>query len=352
LNSDLTVADENEQTLPNLKTPFQLAAQSRFESEELLGAGAYGEVWRVRDHLVERSVAVKKLISTDERIFSEMQREASLGARVAHCGTPTVHDIGIDEDGRFRVIMEYLEGESLDKVIERLRAGDKKTHEEFPFAVRADILMQILRVLVSAHSKNIVHCDIKPANILIGSSKETYLCDWGISVDLREEKRSRILGTPSYMAPEQIHLDSFDERVDVFGLAALAYTFFSLTPWHPYTADIQSYLNAKLTHQPKDIDLLSNPFQGHVPSEYRAWIHKGLRLDPNDRHQSAVEMLMDLNQIQQGVFCASCPRTYIKHWGFRYFRALDNAPWRVMILTILLMSFMATLFTLLGIYVF
>lgn len=348
LNKDLSLAMEQLSILSDESESEALQPQSRFVPEQLLGSGAYGEVWRVHDHFVERPVAVKKMIEKDGRIFSDMQKEASLGARVAHCGTPTVYDIGVDEEGRFRVIMEYLEGESLDKVIERLKAGDPQTHEEFPFSVRANILLQILRVLVSAHGKNIVHCDIKPANVMIGLSKETYLCDWGIALDLKKGSRNRILGTPSFMAPEQIHLNSLDNRADIFGFSALAYSLFSLTSWHPYSADIKSYLHEKLSYEPKDIDHITQPLQGHVPSEYRDWIHKGLNLDPESRYQTATEMLNDLNRIQQGVFCATCPRTYIKSWGFRYFRALDNNPSLTITLSVIMISLSALFFIAFG----
>ncbi|MGC6510947.1 MAG: serine/threonine-protein kinase [Myxococcota bacterium] len=306
----------------------------RFKQKSLLGSGAYGEVWLAQDQMVQRPVAVKQLINKDIVVLENVKNEAALGARVAHPGTPTIYDIGLDDDGQFRVIMEYMEGESLDKVINRLKEGDPKTHAEYPFHVRAEMVSQVLRVLVAAHKKSIVHCDIKPANILVGLSKEVYLCDWGIAYDLNQSLRTRIKGTPNFMAPEQMTLNDFDERADLFGVAALAFQFLSLYDWHPYSNDIKTYMTEKLSHKPKLIDSVFHHAQGYVPSEYKAWVHKGLSLEPNLRHQSAVEMLKELEDIQNGIFCVVCPRTMIKHWSYRYLKALDRRPTTVMSLTV------------------
>ena len=116
--------------------------------------------------------------SSNKITLYSIMSKSRFGARVAHPGTPTIYDIGLDEDGQFRVIMEYMEGESSSaKIIERLRSGDPQAHEEYPFHVRAEMVTCLLRVLVAAHQKQIVHCDIKPENVLVGASKEVYLCD-------------------------------------------------------------------------------------------------------------------------------------------------------------------------------
>ena len=315
------------------------SAEHRFEQESILGTGAYGEVWLVHDRIVERPVAVKKLVKSDTQVQENVKREASLGARVAHPGTPTIYDIGVDENGQFRVIMEYMEGEGLDKIIKRLRNGDPQTLEEYPFHVRAEMLAQLLRVLVAAHQKQIVHSDIKPANILVGPSKEVFLCDWGIAFDLNEGPRTRILGTPNFMAPEQITLKDLDTRADLFGVAALAYLFLSLHDWHPYTLDLKKYMTEKLTHQAKPVDRVFHTSQGYTPSEYKAWVHKGLSSNPLDRHQNAVEMLKELEDIQNGVFCVVCPRTMVKHWVHRYLKSLDRNP--ELIFSVTAVSFLA-----------
>ena len=299
----------------------------------MLGSGAYGEVWLAQDQMVERPVAVKQLIKQDHTVLDNVKREAALGARVAHPGTPTIYDIGLDKNGQFRVIMEYLEGESLANIIERLRSGEPQAHEEYPFHVRAEMVTQLLRVLVAAHQKHIVHCDIKPDNVLVGASKEVSLCDWGIAYDTQKGPRTRVMGTPTFMAPEQLTLKDFDARADLFGVAALAYQFLSLHDWHPYSGDIKVYLNQKITHKPKLIDRVFHQTQGYVPSEFKAWVHKGLSLLPKDRHQTASEMLKELEDIQNGIFCVVCPRTFIKHWIHRYLKAVDRSPEAMMVLS-------------------
>ena len=87
----------------------ELPTAHRFKQESMLGSGAYGEVWLAQDQMVERPVAVKQLVKKDSVVLENVKREASLGARVAHPGTPTIYDVGLDENGQFRVIMEYME---------------------------------------------------------------------------------------------------------------------------------------------------------------------------------------------------------------------------------------------------
>ena len=298
----------------------------RFEHETLLGEGAYGEVWRVQDNFVKRKVAIKMLTNPLEHVVHDCHKEASLGARVSHPGTPTIYDIGRDEDGRFRVIMEYMEGEGLDKIIRRLQKGVRATHAEFSFQARAQLLLQLLRVLVSSHKEGIVHSDIKPENILIGPSKELFLCDWGLAFEPKINPRTRICGTPAFMAPEQVTLQNISFPSDLFGVASLAYILMSLESWHVFEGDLKAYLIEKKTHKPNRIDMIHNVHQGRVPSEYRDWIHKGLSRDPSQRHSNAEEMLNELEQIISGNICSTCPRTLVKHWGYRYFQFMDRYP--------------------------
>ena len=159
------------------------------------------------------------------------------------------------------------------------------------------------------------------------------------------------MGTPNFMAPEQLTLKELDGRADLFGVAAMAYQFLSLHGWHPYSDDIKVYLNQKLTHQPKMIDRVFHQAQGYVPSEYKAWVHKGLSLSPEDRHQSASEMLKELEDIQNGIFCVVCPRTFIKHWNHRYLKALDRHPEAVMALSAAILVGLAAGFFCLGAFV-
>lgn len=330
------------------KASPELDPALRFEPETLLGEGAYGEVWRVQDNFVKRKVAIKMLTNPLEHIVHECHKEASLGARVSHPGTPTIYDIGRDEDGRFRVIMEYMEGEGLDKIIRRLQKGDVATHAEFPFQARAQLLLHLLRVLVSSHKEGIVHSDIKPENILIGPSKELFLCDWGLAFEPKVNPRTRICGTPAFMAPEQVTLQNISFPSDLFGVASLAYILMSLESWHVFESDLKAYLIEKKTHKPNRIDMINNVHQGRVPSEYRDWIHKGLSSDPSQRHSNAEEMLNELEQIISGNICSTCPRTLVKHWGYRYFQIMDRYPEPVLIGTVIVLVLATAALMLLG----
>jgi serine/threonine-protein kinase len=179
----------------------------RYEEVKTLGAEGMGEVALVRDHDIGRTVALKRMLpevarpATLARFVDEVR---TIGA-LEHPGIVPVHDVGIDERGRYFFVMKYVEGETLEHVIERLRAGDAAYHARYTIEERTRIFTQLLQALDYAHARGIVHRDLKPANVMVGRYGEVVLMDWGIA------KR---VGTRD-LAPQ-------DAPVDAAGLGASA----------------------------------------------------------------------------------------------------------------------------------
>jgi serine/threonine protein kinase len=226
--SDVTSLPGNDLERTPIQTPEQLEATRRlserpvgrlprvpgYELFELLGEGAYGEVWLARDLRTNKRVAVKLYANRRGLDWTQLNREVEKLA-LLDASRNIVHllDVGWQHDPPY-FVMEYLAGGSLDEYVQQhgpLSADD---------AVR--IIRSVCQALVYAHGRGILHCDLKPANVLLDSSLEPKLCDFGQSRLLDEDSSS--LGTMFYMPPEQADLKSVpDARWDVYSLGALLY---------------------------------------------------------------------------------------------------------------------------------
>src|SRR5690606_2195258 len=160
---------------PKLERTFA----ARYETLSALGEGGLGEVVLVKDNDIRRKVAMKKL-KTGQQPASvhRFVEEIRLVGELDHPNIVPVHDVGIDEDGRFYFIMKYVEGETLEELIERLRSGDPEALAAYPPEVRIHIFLEILHAVRCAHQAGIIHRDIKPANIMIGRFGEAMVMDW------------------------------------------------------------------------------------------------------------------------------------------------------------------------------
>ena len=213
--------------------------QARYEPVRLLGSGGMGEVILVQDHDIARRVAVKRPNAdiSNPTVFARFVDEIRTVGRLEHPKIVPIHDVGIDELGRYYSVMKYVAGETLESVIVRLRAGDASYHATYSFERRIQIFVGLLNALAYSHDQGIVHRDIKPANVMIGSFGEVVLMDWGVAKPMtsdgraptavqieRGDPRARtyathngaLIGTPAYMSPEQARgeNDTLDARSD------------------------------------------------------------------------------------------------------------------------------------------
>ncbi|MCW6003757.1 serine/threonine protein kinase [Micromonospora sp. CPCC 205371] len=210
----------------------------RYELTYPIARGGMGEVWAGYDANLERSVAVKflrrELLADDERevAVKRFMREARVTARLDHPGVPTIHDVG-SYDRNVYVVMQLVPGIVLaDLIAERV---------QLPVPWAAAIGAQVCSVLATAHAASLVHRDLKPQNIMVTPAGQVKVLDFGVAALLESAEISRLtasgqtLGTPAYIAPEQVQNETVGPRADLYALGCVL--FETLTGSPPYPAD-------------------------------------------------------------------------------------------------------------------
>jgi serine/threonine-protein kinase len=322
----------------------------------LLGRGGVGEVALAKDNDIERTVAVKRLLEpSDPAIVARFIDEVRVVGQLEHPNIIPVHDVGVDADGHYYFVMKHLEGETLEAIIERLRAGDRAAHARFSFATRAHLVVSVLNALAYAHQRGFIHRDLKPANVMVGLYGEVTIMDWGIAkrvhsgrtavdVQVCADARSssvrgaparstspspapaatnptmlgEVIGTPAYMAPEQARGDhaACDERTDLYSVGLILYELMHLR--HPleahFSLPLTRLLDAAQTVAPALHDPShANPHQpAFVPAEVDWLLKTALEKDPSRRFQTAEQMAARITRVFEGDFPVQCHRTFGK----------------------------------------
>jgi len=253
-----------------------------YQITEELGRGGMAVVYRAYQPSLNRHVAIKVLppqLSFDPQFVERFQREARAAARLRHPNIVVIHDVG-EQDGNYYIVMEYLEGRTLNQLIE----------QEGPLSPQraAHIIDQVAAALDYAHQQGVVHRDVKPANIFVGKDDRVTLTDFGIAkaaTDAEQLTRTGMLmGTPEYMAPEQAEGSNVDHRTDLYSLGIVLYQmlvgrvpFRGTTPHATLHAVI--YEPPPAPHQ---INLAVSP-------AVEAVVLKAIAKQPNQRFQSGAE---------------------------------------------------------------
>jgi eukaryotic-like serine/threonine-protein kinase len=203
---------------------------TRYELQGEVARGGMGVVYLARDRELERDVALKVIAveAADSETAERLRREARTIARLEHPGIVPVHDVGVLPDGRVFYAMKLVTGKRLDELV---KAG-------LPLRDRLRLLLRIGEPVAFAHAHGVIHRDLKPENVMVGPFGEVLVMDWGVakhrgdvgavsgSPAPRAEgatAHGTIVGTPAYMAPEQLRGDPPDARTDVFSLGVIAY---------------------------------------------------------------------------------------------------------------------------------
>ncbi|MFO0905239.1 MAG: family 16 glycoside hydrolase, partial [Pirellulales bacterium] len=254
-----------------------------------LGQGGMGVVYLGHDARLDRRVAIKVLperVANDEVQRERFLREARAAARFSHPNVVTIHEID-EHDGVYFLAMELMAGSTLDL----LRAYGKLRWENATRAIAA-----VCRALVAAHAAGLVHRDIKPSNILRSSSGEVKLSDFGLAKSTGNEASltttNTVLGTPTYMSPEQCRSEPIDGRSDLYSLGCSYYELLTGRP--PYVAE-QS-IQVCLAHLLNPIPDASVDAPG-VPPACAAIVARAMAKEPRDRYSDAAEMLADLRRV-------------------------------------------------------
>jgi serine/threonine protein kinase len=287
---------------PHLPAPWTSGMTfGHYRITEPLGAGGMGEVFRARDLMLDREVALKTLpaeLSLDRSYLERLRREARTLAAVNHPNIATLHEMA-EVDGKIALVMELVEGETLAM---RLSRGALSVGETLALAT------QISAALEAAHRRGVVHRDLKPGNIMIARGGLVKVVDFGLAkttavAGVRApgeapsaplSSRGAVLGTSGYMSPEQVEGRDVDGRSDIFSFGAVLYEMVSGSP--AFGGDTAAERLASIL---RDDPPPPGPASAKVPKRMLRVIQLCLRKNPDDRYQSATDLKFVLDELKE-----------------------------------------------------
>ena len=267
-----------------------------YDVESVLGRGAMGMVYLAKDRRIGRKVALKTVHINEKfddeseanEFYKRLQREAELCGALQHPNIVTLYEPGYENNVIAWLATEYVEGENL--------RDHMRKRKPLPIDESMRILEGILRGLAYAHAKGIVHRDIKPANILLTANGEAKIADFGIArpVDSNLTAVGEMLGTPSYMSPEQVKCQPVTVRSDLFSVGAVLYEM--LTGVKAFGAsDVTGILRNVVELNPRPM----HEVNGEIPAVLSPFVAHLFAKAPDERFSSAVEALDELHRIRQ-----------------------------------------------------
>jgi hypothetical protein len=261
----------------------------RYEILQLVGRGGMGVLYRARDHALERDVALKMMLmdfTLDPTAHERFQREAKAVARLQHRNVVTIHELG-EADGAPYIVMEFLGGKDLDTIL----------HDQTPLtlAEKLDIASQLCEGLGYAHEQGIVHRDIKPGNVRVLDDGTVKILDFGIAKFALSSvtQSGTIMGTPSYMAPEQVMGQVVDGRADLFSAGVLLYEL--LAGKKPFIGEAPTAVVYQIMHVEPPAVRLAIP---DLPEALDEIVARALKKNPDERYSHASEMAADLQMVK------------------------------------------------------
>ena len=279
----MLVRPESRQTAT--KTEFRTVG--RYEILEVIGAGAHSKVARAFDPLIGRIVAIKlfprELASGEAR--QRFVREARVVGQISHPSVITLHDMGVDDASETPyLVMEFIEGQPLDKVLEK---GSLPVPKACAWAA------EVATALGVAHRKGVIHGDVKPANILITDDNRIKLTDFGMArLASNESKDTPLLGTPAYWCPEQILGKPQDARSDIFSLGVVMYEM--VTGQRPFDSDSLQGICSRIMSSTPLPPSHANP---SIPGAFNELVAACLTKDPAQRCASAEALAEKLHPL-------------------------------------------------------
>lgn len=306
--------------------PSGISSTNKFTLVEELGRGGMGVIIRGRDKVLHRDVALKVIRDPSDDLQRErFIKEAQITGQLEHPNIVPVHEFGVDQNGRIFFAMKLVRGRTLAEIIHGHRKNDPSTMAEYPLTRLVAILIQVCHAVAFAHSRGVIHRDLKPGNIMLGDFGEVMLMDWGLAkvgvVDvpdpaglddptptaanrptvhkLDETHDGAVLGTPVYMPPEQAmgQISSMDARSDVYALGAILYEMLTLrTPVEG--EEIQEVLHKVILGHISAPEALTP--QRAIPRDLSAVAMKSLSLRPENRYPDVISMRRDLERFLDG----------------------------------------------------
>jgi serine/threonine-protein kinase len=282
--------------------------QERYGQAELIAVGGMKRILKVLDRHGNRHVAMARLHeNASDLLFDPLIREARLTALLEHPNVISVHDVGVDKEGQPYFTMDLKVGDGLDVVLQKALADGG-----YPLSDRLDIFLKVCDAITYAHSRDVIHLDLKPANIQVGHYGEVLVCDWGLgkliggtdeidddvllNPDLLSEMTlyGQVKGTPGYMAPEQIRGEARDKRTDIYALGALLYAVLTCRP--PLAGDTDAMQQAAVSG-----DIVPPTERGSgVPESLSAVVMKAMALEPAARYASVSDLITEVRAFLGG----------------------------------------------------
>lgn len=266
---------------------------NRYEIIRPVGSGGMAEVFLAHDNLLDRNVAVKMLrdqFLADKELLEQFRREAKSAARLIHPYIINIYDVVSEGDIQY-IIMEYVDGVTLKEYL--------KEHK-LPLNAVLEIAVRLADALQHAHSRNVIHCDIKPQNILIDKYLNPKITDFGIAKMISNQTTvytAAVMGSVHYISPEQAVGGKITASSDVYSLGVVLFEM--LTGQVPFTGN--TAVSVAMMHAEKPVPSLSD-FMDEVPEGLQQIIDKALAKKAEDRYQNADELRRDLLDLKMKLY--------------------------------------------------
>ena len=260
----------------------------KYEIISEIGRGAMGAVYKARDPLIDRLVALKTITggpSAQSNLLDRFYQEARSAGALQHPNIVTIYELGHEKNTPF-IAMEYLEGESLDRIIEQ--------HPVLPLSVKLGYIVRVCDALAYAHQHNVVHRDVKPANIMVTKEGVVKVVDFGIArlTDMSMTQPNMMIGSRAYMSPQLYKGERADARSDIWAIGVTLYELLAYR--RPFTGDSEAELMFHIIYEkPEDLQSLSP----ECTEELAPIVSKMLEKKSEDRYQSMDDVLHAIEPI-------------------------------------------------------
>lgn len=291
----------------------------RYHEIEKIAEGGEKKITLAHDHRLDRRIAMARAVrNSAPQDLEQFLREARLTANLAHPNIMPVYNMGLDTEGEPFFSMELIPGDSLKSIIRKLTDGDEQYRKNYPIEQLLNIFMKVCDAIAYAHSRNVLHLDIKPDNIRVGEFGEVLVCDWGLARVITSEGEKggedsleldgdilndmtlsgTMKGTPGFMAPEQTQAyGAKTAQTDIYSLGALLYILLTFKlPVAGQSAN-EVIQNTRAGHV---ISPRRRRPDRRVPKSLVAVIMKALALEPEDRYESVLDLRREIRQFLSG----------------------------------------------------
>jgi serine/threonine protein kinase len=344
LDLDAMLSDQIKRQAKNMSYALYVAADENVELGEVdkyfeigknIAEGGQGILARARELSLKREVALKSLRKelTGDKLAREcFLIEAQVTAQLDHPTIVPIYSLNKDNDNGIHLAMKLVKGQTLKEYLEKTilhyeMDGVRKFNLKKGLQYRLDIFLRVCDAISYAHSRNIMHCDLKPENVMIGEYNETYVMDWGIAKliyesdgkTLTHESQTVMNGTPRFMPPEALLHQGRDERSDIFALGAMLFEIVTLE--HAYSGHTSTEVMRNIKNSQRNP--IKSQFRFHIDADLKAIISKAMAFERGQRYQSVDALASDLRCYLADEEVSANPDRFwgkINRWGMNHRR--------------------------------